>query len=287
MDMGNLKQRSIVSALSLTLLIIALSLAYHTILKYLVVTLFISCIALALWEFYQLALHKSFNPSVKLGVGSAIFYSICTFAETQSSTSHNLPQFAFYLSLFAIFIRHFIKREDAIPNLSISSFGFLYVAVSLSFLIQILYYFPEPDTTNGRWWFIYLLAVTKLTDTGAYFTGSRFGKNKLAPHLSPGKTIEGAVGGLISGVMASLVLFYLSNVNPAVPLHFSLTQAVCLGAILSISGQAGDLGESLLKRDANVKDSNTLPGLGGMLDTVDSLLFTGPILYLFLEATTP
>ncbi|MFT4553468.1 MAG: phosphatidate cytidylyltransferase [Chlamydiales bacterium] len=287
MDTGKLKQRAIVSSLSLTLLIITLCLSYHAIFKYLVIAIFASCIALALWEFYQLALHKGFNPSIKLGVASAVFYSFATFAETQNTIFHNYSQFAFALALFAIFIRHFIKREDAIANLSISSFGFLYVAVSLSFLIQILHYFPEPNVTNGRWWFIYLLAVTKVTDTGAYFTGSYLGKRKLAPHLSPGKTIEGAVGGLVSGIIASLILFYLSRMNQALPLHFTLIQAIGLGAVLSISGQAGDLGESLLKRDASVKDSNTLPGLGGMLDTVDSLLFTGPILYLFLEATTP
>ena len=287
MDMGNLKQRAIVSSFALFLLIIALSFCYHPALRYLVVAVFTSCIGLALWEYYQLAIHKGFNPSVKLGVASSIFYSLATFAETQTPTFHNLSQSAFALSLFALFIRHFIKRENAIPNLSISSFGFLYVAVSLTFLIQILFYFPESSMTNGRWWFIYLLAVTKVTDTGAYFTGTRLGKNKLAPHLSPGKTIEGAIGGLISGIIASLGLFYLSKMNSDLPLHFTLTQAVGLGALLSISGQAGDLGESLLKRDANVKDSNTLPGLGGMLDTVDSLLFTGPILYLFLEATTP
>jgi phosphatidate cytidylyltransferase len=132
----------------------------------------------------------------------------------------------------------------------------------------------------GRGWIAYLLVVTKITDIGAYFAGSLWGRRKLAPQISPGKTVEGAIFGLASAVSASYVFHLFSQGR-----SFQLTtlEWVSFGLILGAIGQFGDLSESLLKRDANKKDSNTLPGLGGVLDAVDSLLFNTPILYLYLK----
>ena len=121
-----------------------------------------------------------------------------------------------------------------------------------------------------------MIVVTVMTDVGAYFAGKKFGKKKLAPNLSPGKTIEGAAGGLMLALIASLVMYFINSA------HLSFFMAVLLGILFGIVGQAGDLAESLLKRDAGVKDSNGLPGLGGVLDIVDSLLFTAPLTYLVL-----
>jgi phosphatidate cytidylyltransferase len=136
---------------------------------------------------------------------------------------------------------------------------------------------------DGRWWLVYLLVVTKITDIGAYFIGRLWGKRRLAPVLSPKKTIEGAFGGFICAILGSLAMVYIGQefAGKSFPLHPS--DALWLGIVIGIFGQIGDLAESLLKRDAAAKDSNTLPGLGGILDMLDSLIFTAPIVYFYLR----
>ena len=132
----------------------------------------------------------------------------------------------------------------------------------------------------------YLLTVTKITDIGAYVAGSLLGKRKLAPHISPNKTIEGAFFGLLCAIGASFAFHLLGGAAPVGTFQLGTLAWLPLGCILGITGQFGDLSESLLKRDANKKDSNTLPGLGGVLDAVDSLLFNAPIIYLYLNFIT-
>ena len=143
-------------------------------------------------------------------------------------------------------------------------------------LLGILYL----PTVDGRWWIAYLLTVTKITDIGAYFAGSLWGKRKLAPSISPKKTIEGAVFGLGCAVAASWVFLLASDYVGS----FSLGKIewLVLALVLGVVGQFGDLSESLLKRDANKKDSNSLPGLGGILDSIDSILFNATIIYIYL-----
>jgi len=133
---------------------------------------------------------------------------------------------------------------------------------------------------HGLVWIILLLAVTWLGDTGAYFAGRAFGKTKLYQKISPKKTWEGAVGGLALSVVGALVIchFWLPDVG--------LIQMALLAAVLDCAGVAGDLAESMLKRSFGVKDSGSImPGHGGILDRIDSLLFSGPLLYLFLAVT--
>ena len=126
-----------------------------------------------------------------------------------------------------------------------------------------------------HWVFLGILAVAA-GDTMAYFTGRAIGRRKLAPAVSPGKTVEGAVGGLLGSVGCSIL--YSHGFLPGVPAGY----AAVAGAAVGIFGQAGDLFESLVKRAAGVKDSGTiLPGHGGILDRVDGILAAGPVLYLF------
>ena len=134
---------------------------------------------------------------------------------------------------------------------------------------------------DGRFWVTYLLVVTKITDVGAYFAGNLWGRRKLAPNISPKKTIEGAVFGLVCACGASF-LFYVGT-DYGSPFHLGGYEWVFLGLLLGAVGQFGDLSESLLKRDANKKDSNALPGLGGVLDALDSVLFNAPIIYIYLR----
>lgn len=129
---------------------------------------------------------------------------------------------------------------------------------------------------------MYILSIVWIGDTGAYFIGSNFGKHKLYPAVSPGKTIEGAIGSLIFSIISSLFLKrYL------VP-ELKFNHAVLLGLVISFLSQFGDLSESLIKRKAGVKDSgNLFPGHGGMFDRIDSLLFTIPFVYFYLSFLIP
>ena len=149
-------------------------------------------------------------------------------------------------------------------------------------IIKIVLFFPGEGVFEGRWWFLYLLLVTKASDVGGFILGSIIGKHKLAPHVSPGKTIEGALGGFALSFIISIFLFYWWGIRESW-MSITLLDAISLGILLPIIGQIGDLAESLLKRDAKVKDSSSLPGMGGFLDMVDSLLFTIPVLYIFLK----
>jgi phosphatidate cytidylyltransferase len=132
----------------------------------------------------------------------------------------------------------------------------------------------SPD--EGGWLLLFICVITFTSDTGAYFAGRAWGKRRLAPTLSPGKTVEGAVG----GVLATMVVAGLFGHA----LRMSLTASLLLGAVAGILGPLGDLWESALKRDLGVKDfGGLLPGHGGVLDRFDSLLFTAPTIYYVLN----
>ncbi|MEW6219324.1 MAG: phosphatidate cytidylyltransferase, partial [Thermodesulfobacteriota bacterium] len=126
----------------------------------------------------------------------------------------------------------------------------------------------------GGLWLLYLSAITAASDSGAYFAGRRFGRHKLCPAVSPGKTVEGLAGGMVAGLAAAALIGALAL--PAASLAGLMAWAVPIAAL----GVVGDLTESILKRAAGVKDSgHLLPGHGGILDRVDSLLFAAPCLY--------
>ncbi|MGD9076867.1 MAG: phosphatidate cytidylyltransferase [Desulfobacteraceae bacterium] len=131
---------------------------------------------------------------------------------------------------------------------------------------------------NGKLWIFFLLVVSFVNDTGAFYFGRLFGKHKLYEAISPGKTWEGAVGGLLCSVIAALWFLQILRLHPI------NMMIVALIVSLSIAGQIGDLAESMLKRNHGVKDSGRiLPGHGGLLDRIDGLLFSIPVLYLFLN----
>ena len=120
-----------------------------------------------------------------------------------------------------------------------------------------------------------------MNDIGGYFSGKIWGKKKLAESISPHKTIVGSVGGLICAIAVSLIFsFWAKGSDIHFTLHF--IPAIVLAVVFSLGAQIGDLAESLLKRDAKIKDSSTIPGVGGILDMLDSLIFNIPILYFYL-----
>jgi phosphatidate cytidylyltransferase len=155
----------------------------------------------------------------------------------------------------------------------------MYVPWLLNF-IQKINFFPGIDN-NGKYYVLFFILVTKFSDTGAYVVGSLIGKHKMIPRISPAKTWEGFAGAIAVSTGASLAFTHFLGHKMAgmTPLH-----AVVLGVTLSVTAVIGDLIESLFKREAGVKDSGSLfPGIGGILDLLDSLLFNAPIMYLYLR----
>jgi phosphatidate cytidylyltransferase len=164
-------------------------------------------------------------------------------------------------------------RRAASREIGAILFGLLYIIAPISLILFIDKY------PNGNVWIFFLLATIVFSDTGAFYAGRWFGRNKLYPAVSPGKTWEGAFGGLLSSLLVPLFFFFFF------PHLFPLQMALFLLALLlSLAGQIGDLSESMLKRSSGVKDSGTiLPGHGGLLDRMDGLLFAIPVLYVYIR----
>lgn len=158
-----------------------------------------------------------------------------------------------------------------VADTAVLGFGVLYVGLALGHLLLIR------DLQGGVFLLFFVVAVTWAGDTGAYFVGRTLGKRKLAPLISPNKTVEGLLGG--AGLAVAVALLARFWFLPS----FSILDGVLLGLLLTAAGTAGDLTESALKRSAGVKDSGTLiPGHGGLLDRLDSLLFTAPVFYYYV-----
>ena len=156
-----------------------------------------------------------------------------------------------------------------------SASGFFILLVPVWCLGHVLLYLSRGE---GRLGLLFLLVCIWASDTAAYYAGSAYGRRKLAPAISPNKTRLGAAAGIGASIAAALVFRWFS------PLEWSLPFVVFSGLLLSVLGQAGDLAESLIKRDAGVKDSGSIiPGHGGILDRVDALLFTAPLFYYVLS----
>lgn len=285
-NFADLKKRTLVSTICITLVALMVYLANNPIVQFLNFVVVGTLAIIGLWEYVHLLKVKKIElPFLFLSILLG-FYVFANYLSLFDKNWSILIQIAIAAFFFSVFLYNFYRVQGAIINIAASFFGALYIVVPLALLLKVLY----PDTisssvTDGRIWFAYLLTVTKITDVGGYFAGKLWGRSKLAPSLSPGKTMIGASAGLILAVGVSLLFYLLSPYTPEYMFHLTLFEAVVLGGLIGIFSQLGDLSESLLKRDANVKDSNTIPGIGGVLDLLDSLFFTGPIVYLFLRTT--
>lgn len=181
---------------------------------------------------------------------------------------------ALFVSLIGIILlslKYHQRFEHILQFMGFSSFGTLYIGLCLAHLVLIRY-LPQ-----GASWLLILTAITAGGDTGAYYIGSNFGRRKLCPEISPGKTVEGAIGGILTGSFAAvgMGLLLLPEYNSSVLFVAAL--------ILSLVSIIGDIAESVIKRSAGVKDSGTLLlGHGGVLDRIDGMLITAPVLYYLL-----
>ncbi len=277
--MNDLGRRLVVSAISIVVVFCLLWFAFNSWFQYLVALIVAVLAGVAIWEYEQFAKAKGGRMIFPFLVAVTMAEVLSFYAAAQFSYLSSLPLVIFFIGFLILFALHFGEKDGAVVDLAVSSFGLLYIAVPMGMVLGILYLIGQ----DGRWWVAYLLAVTKITDIGAYFAGNLWGKRKLAPNISPGKTVEGAIFGLLCAVLASFGFHLLSDYLGAMRFHLGTFEWLLLGLVLGMTGQFGDLSESLLKRDANKKDSNALPGLGGVLDSIDSLLFNAPILYIYLH----
>lgn len=183
----------------------------------------------------------------------------------------------FYLFFVALFLSRFSNPVQSMSSLSGSALGFVFIALPFCLLIKINYAFIDTTSSHPSLWTFFLIFATKATDIGGYFIGKKFGKRPLAPALSPKKTIAGLVGGYI----ASLIVAYIFSQHADIP-SISQLEWLLLGFGIATAAVFGDLAESVLKRDAGAKNSNTQYAFGGALDLYDSLLGSTPLLYLYL-----
>ncbi|HET8674914.1 MAG TPA: phosphatidate cytidylyltransferase [Blastocatellia bacterium] len=230
---------------------------------------------IALYEFYKLASKVGCRPEALPGYVAALVV-VAAFVRDRPAWIVAALAFLAIISFAAALAR----PEDmsrSLASVSATVFGVIYTALLAAYLVGVR---MTPDTEATPKVAAKLLtmffAIVMMTDTGAYYTGRTLGRHKLAPRVSPGKTIEGSIGGFIAAALAGLIcklIFF-----PLMPAW----HALALGAVIGILGPVGDLAESMLKRGAEVKDSgNIFPGHGGMLDRVDSILFCAPIIYYY------
>ncbi len=253
--------------------------------------LMIGLAGIGLWEFYGLVERRGLLCFKGWGLFGGVLLMTSTFFYLtqylpELTTYSRLPSKAndFENSVLILFVlglcvRQFLspKNPDGLLAISTTLFGLMYVPWLLNF-IQKINFFPGVD---GRYYVLYFIAVTKFSDVGAYCVGSLIGRHKMIPRISPGKTWEGFGGAIAVSAGASLLIQQIAGHHLA---GLRIVDAIILGVVLSSAAVLGDLIESLFKRQSGVKDSGKLfPGIGGMLDLLDSLLFNAPLMYLYLR----
>ncbi len=244
---------------------------------------------IALWEFYRMLDHRGL-PNFKITgliCGAVMLVgSFYYFARMGPAHSYDFEVAVLVFFLLTVFARQMFARlrhDEPLQTMAYTLFGLLYVLWLFNFITKIFYLMPRSSTgaVTGQFYCLYLIAVTKFSDMGAYLTGSVVGRHLMVPHISAKKTWEGFFGAIILALLCSLGLFKL------MPGHLSVltwTHATILGLLLGFAAVVGDLAESIIKRSTGVKDSgNLLPGIGGALDLLDSLLFTAPLLFFYLR----
>ena len=230
---------------------------------------------IGLWELHGLLFHAPLSRKWRVFLFAAgLFLPFATYL--RGITGLNFGLFvSFFAALCLMMISSPLDRDE-IGRIALVSFALLYLPYFLSFVLLL------GGAPQGRSWILFLLVVIVAGDTGAYYTGRLIGRHKLCPMVSPKKTVEGAVGGLFLSIVGGSVigLIFLRNVPLARLFFFSLAVAA--------TGQVGDLIESMIKRNSGKKDaSGLLPGHGGILDRLDSMIFAFPVLWALLQWAPP
>ncbi len=247
----------------------------------------IGFVAMALFEFFTMVRHRGILVHRPLSVGLGVVfmalvawrslikpgYLVAPVLDSNATMLDWAWDIFWPATIVIIFLRQFTRQNtfEALSGLATTLFGLAYIGGLLSYLFYLRAFKGE----DGAWLILFLILVTKMGDVGAFAIGRLMGRNTLMARISPRKTIEGFIGGaLVSAATASLAHPLVGRFHQSLPLGF------LVGLFLGLCGQLGDLAESLIKRDCQVKDSGQwLPGLGGVLDVLDSLLFTAPLFY--------
>jgi phosphatidate cytidylyltransferase len=251
---------------------------------------------LGLHEFYDLVTKAGYDTFRKwglvggLGLMASTFFYVQTSMRTSVSPGKVNDFEAGILILFVLGLcfRQFLSKRggSGILRISTTLFGLMYVPWLLNF-IQKLHFFPDVTVqdkvyaVDGNFYVLYFILVTKFSDLGAYCVGSLIGKHKMIPRISPGKTWEGFGGAIVVSTLVSVTFAHFLKGHLY---GMNWKHAIILGVLLSAAAVVGDLIESIFKREAKVKDSGRwFPGIGGILDLMDSLLFNAPLMYLYLR----
>lgn len=227
------------------------------------------CIGVGLVEFFTMVWPEQASVSRLIAAGFGMVIVAFWIMNGQEHIQ-TLPFLVLVITAAFFLVLSHGRLEGAHHRLGHFLFGILYVG-ALGVHVALI-----RRLDDGVYWIFSLLAATWFNDTAAYFAGRRFGKHRLAPRLSPGKTWEGWFGGLMGSALGVFAFWVL------IPNPLSVGEALALVGIAAVFGPLGDLCESLLKRSSGVKDSgHIIPGHGGILDRIDALLFTAPLFYYF------
>ncbi len=230
------------------------------------------------FEYVKILNNKGFYPFKSVIIfANLLFLTIVSLKET------DLLPFAFFvataLSFMAVIFR---GRQPYIANTATTALGFLYLGWLPAHIILIRQLggtslgFIKPDMCNGVIFLLMFFTSVMLTDIGAFYIGKKYGKTKLSSVISPNKTVEGAIGGGVSALIVCLAIGWYTNLN--------IIHTVILAIIITVFAQIGDLAESLLKRDAGVKDSGaSIPGHGGFLDRTDGYIYSAPAVFYYVN----
>ena len=233
------------------------------------------------WELFRIARAGGLDPLDPLGIPLAGAIPLAAYSATIGLYRPTLGLAAMALLVIlsaVIWVRG--THGHPLGAAAVTVIGVLYTGGLLSFGYALREYPYAIGNRAGTVLVAFPLVLTWASDIGAYFVGRAIGGRKLIPAVSPGKTVSGALGGLVTTILVSWLYVRFALV-PLASLTMTVPAALLFGAIISVSAQIGDLVESLLKREANVKDSSRLiPGHGGLLDRLDSLLFVLPVAYL-------
>lgn len=278
--------RRLGSTLGLWALIIA-SLAAQSDYGYFFLILFMALVAL--YEYFHMVKEQGAPVFTLTGMLCGAVYLVGSFFYLRNhggEHAQDLELGVLVAFLFIIFTRQMFRGAAVrapLEAIGYTVFGLLYIPWLFNFVTKIIYLTPrtEAGDTTGQYYLIYLLVVTKFSDMGAYVFGSIFGRHPFAPHISPKKTWEGFFGALFSSLLGGCWLYVLMpNRLPA----FRFEDVVILSLVLGLVAVIGDLAESIIKRSTLAKDSShILPGIGGTLDLIDSILFTAPVMYFYLR----
>jgi len=244
---------------------------------------------MGLREFYQMLEGRGIHVFTATGLVAGFIFLSGSFYFLYGGDlllAHDFEICVLLLFVFTVFGRQFfgkLRGDAPLQSMAYTLFGLLYVVWLFSFVSKLVF-LPGTNENGhliGHWCVLWLVVVTKFCDMGAYLVGMLIGKHPLVPSISPKKTWEGFAGSMVFAELGALgAFFFLQDQMP----YLDWVSVALLGPLIGIGGVIGDLAESMIKRSTGAKDSgNLLPGIGGVLDLIDSLLFTAPVLYFYLR----